>query len=81
METRGSASAFQWIVRILETRAIPFAISGGLAAKSYGSLRELNDIDIDIPDDSFCKIVPEVAPHTSSLAPSGTRILNLICCS
>jgi hypothetical protein len=60
MDAKDSASAFHWIVKILETRGIPFAVTGGLAARSYGSLRELNDIDIDIPDDCFCKVVPEV---------------------
>jgi len=56
-------SAFRWIVAILETQGIPFAVTGGLAARSYGSLRELNDIDIDIPDDCFGKVVPEVIPY------------------
>jgi hypothetical protein len=63
MDARESASAFHWIVTILQTQGIPFAVTGGLAARTYGSLRGLNDIDIDIPDDCFCKVVPEVVPY------------------
>lgn len=38
--------AAQWIVGLLRDRSIPFLICGGLAAKGYGSERELNDIDL-----------------------------------
>jgi hypothetical protein len=38
--------AAQWIVRLLRDRDIPFLICGGLAAKGYGSERDLNDIDL-----------------------------------
>lgn len=42
---------------------IPFQISGGLAAKSYGSPRPLNDFDIDIPRDGFEKIMKDVKKY------------------
>jgi hypothetical protein len=57
---RATQEAFHWIVKILEKKKIPFQITGGLAAKVYGSQRELADIDIDVPENEFEKILPEV---------------------
>jgi len=45
---------------ILRKNKIPFQISGGLAARIYGSTRELADIDIDIPEERFEEILPAV---------------------
>ncbi len=63
MQERDTEQAFKWIVGILQKHSIPFQISGGFAAKLYGSERELADIDIGIPDDSFNIIYPEVEPY------------------
>ena len=52
--------AFAWIISILRKNKIPFQISGGLAARIYGSTRELADIDIDIPEERFEEILPAV---------------------
>lgn len=57
---RQTKKAFKWIVFILERHKVPFQISGGLAAKAYGSSRKLADIDIDIPKDKFVDIIAEV---------------------
>ena len=56
-------NALIWITGILEEKNIPFQISGGLAAKIYGSPRPLNDIDIDIPRDGFAKILSAVEAY------------------
>ena len=48
--------ALRWIVKVLRKRKIPFYISGGFAAKIYGSSRALNDIDIDIPGKYFDEV-------------------------
>lgn len=37
--------AFHWIIGVLKKHDIPFQITGGLAAKSYGSPRPLNDFE------------------------------------
>lgn len=49
--------AAQWIVRLLGDRDIPFLICGGLAAKGYGSERDLNDIDLFVPGEHFSSVV------------------------
>ncbi|MGO2007910.1 nucleotidyltransferase [Vreelandella alkaliphila] len=49
--------AAQWIVGLLRERSIPFLICGGLAAKGYGSERELNDIDLFVHGEHFASVV------------------------
>lgn len=57
---RNTESAFKWIVGILQRHNVSFQISGGFAARLYGSNRELADIDIGIPDDAFEVIYPDI---------------------
>ncbi|MDP3963626.1 MAG: hypothetical protein Q8Q39_03965 [bacterium] len=59
---RRTKEAFCWIVEILRGLHIPFLITGGFAAKLYGSRRQLADIDIDIADKSLIKIKGFVEP-------------------
>lgn len=63
MKDRDTKDAFQWIVGLLHKHSIPFQISGGFAARLYGSERELADIDIGIPDDRFAELYPEVKEY------------------
>lgn len=42
---------------------MPFVLTGGLAAKSYGSPRPLNDIDVDIHDADFNQILNDIRPY------------------
>jgi len=58
-----TVNALKWIVEILNKKNIIYQISGGFAAKAYGSRRPLNDIDIDIPEDRFVDILEEVKPY------------------
>ncbi|MDP3794995.1 MAG: MazG-related protein [bacterium] len=60
--TKDTKQALEWIVGVLQKHRVPFQISGGCAAKIYGSPRELNDIDIDIPEDCFEKVMADVRP-------------------
>jgi len=60
---RDSLAALRWIVDVLHRHQVPFQITGGCAAKTYGSTRELNDIDIDIPRKDFKKILTAVKPY------------------
>jgi hypothetical protein len=55
--------AFRWIMAVLKKHDIPFQIAGGLAARSYGSPRQLNDFDLDVPDERLKEIVPDVRPY------------------
>ncbi len=52
--------SLEWIIGILRKHKIPFQISGGLAAKIYGSPRPLNDIDINIYEENFKDIKEDV---------------------
>jgi hypothetical protein len=56
-------NALRWIVGIFEKHAIPFQISGGYAAKLYGSDRPLADLDFDVPEEYFQKLIPEVKQY------------------
>ncbi len=58
-------AAFKWIVGILQKHQIPFQISGGFAARLYGSTRELADIDIAISDVRMSELIPDVSEYIS----------------
>ena len=60
---KNTAAAFKWIITLLWKHKIPFQITGGLAARAYGATRPLNDIDIDIPEDRFAELVPDVKEY------------------
>lgn len=60
---RNTRKAFLWIINILKSNNIPFQIAGGLAARIYGSMRPLADIDIGIPDKMIPTILPEVKDY------------------
>ncbi|TSC85895.1 MAG: hypothetical protein G01um10148_803 [Parcubacteria group bacterium Gr01-1014_8] len=56
-------NALRWILEILHRNEVEYQITGGLAAKIYGSPRPLNDIDIDLSGKSFPTIVPEISEY------------------
>jgi hypothetical protein len=60
---RNAEKTFGWIVGVLRKNNVPFVVTGGLAGKSYGSPRPLNDIDIDIHDKDFDLILDEIKPY------------------
>ena len=60
IENKKIKAAFLWIITILKKHKIPYRISGGFAARIYGSKRPVADIDIDMPDRYIDKILPEV---------------------
>ncbi len=55
--------AFNWIIGILRKHNIRFQISGGLAARLYGATRPIADIDIEMSDDGFDKILSDVKKY------------------
>lgn len=58
-----TSEALRWILGVLDEKSIPYQISGGFAAKLYGSPRDLNDIDLDVPDDALPELVDSVRPY------------------
>ncbi|UCG95672.1 MAG: hypothetical protein JSV92_01320 [archaeon] len=66
---RNAGEAFRWIVGILRKQKIPFQVTGGLAARIYGSKRALADIDIAVPD----RFIPKILPHVKKHFVSGPR--------
>jgi len=52
--------ALKWIVGILKRKKIIFNILGGLAAYAYGSKRMMVDIDINMRNKDFQKILTDV---------------------
>lgn len=63
MPERNTEAALRWIIGLLQQKQIPHQISGGFAAKLYGSPRELADIDIDIPEHRMEELLPEVRSY------------------
>ncbi len=59
---RKTKEAFLWILGILKKYKISFEITGGLAARVYGSKRKLADIDIDLNEKDYKKIIKEIRP-------------------
>ena len=57
---KNTKAALKWITEILNDNAIPFQITGGFAARLYGSNRPLYDIDLEISDNDFEKLTPFV---------------------
>ncbi len=60
---KNTEGALKWMVELLNRKNIPYQISGGFAAKIYGSKRPINDIDFDIPENRFTDILDEVKPY------------------
>ncbi|MDB4984631.1 MAG: hypothetical protein JWM20_810 [Patescibacteria group bacterium] len=60
---RNTRAALKWITQVLKEMDIPFEIDGGLAAEIYGTRRELADIDLNIMEADFGKILPIIKPY------------------
>lgn len=56
--------ALKWIIPVLLDNNIPYQISGGVATRFYGATREINDIDIDIPERYFPKLYKLLKDNT-----------------
>jgi hypothetical protein len=55
--------ALRWILGIIEKYGGQYQISGGFAARLHGATRELDDIDVDVPHDTFQKAIEDIRPY------------------
>ncbi len=63
MQEQDIHTALNWVVAILERHGKQFQLTGGIAARSYGSPRPLTDIDLDVETGTFQSILPELGKH------------------
>lgn len=63
--SKDPSASFRWIVSVLRARGVAFVVSGGLAAKSYGADRPLNDIDLEIHGADFPRILDDIKPYAT----------------
>lgn len=54
------ANALRWIISIFEKHNVKYQLTGGFAAHLYGATRPINDLDLDIPEEDFPKILPDI---------------------
>ncbi len=63
--TDTTRSALHWIVDIFEAENVPYQIVGGTAAHFYGAARPINDIDIDVSEKYFARILERVKKYVT----------------
>ena len=56
-------AALRWIASEMALAGIPYQITGGLAARVYGSTRNLYDIDLDVPEASMGELTRRLREH------------------
>ncbi len=56
-------TSLKWIVSIFNKYSIDYQLVGGVAARAYGSQREINDIDFYIDFNDFARIENEIKPY------------------
>ncbi|MDE1170840.1 MAG: hypothetical protein PW734_06500 [Verrucomicrobium sp.] len=59
-------AALRWIVPLLREEAVPFTITGGLAARLHGATRPLADIDLNVPNEALARLAPRLREWTVS---------------
>lgn len=57
------AGALAWIAGRLRDLDVPFQVAGGLAAVAHGAERELNDIDLYVPEGALALLRDELEEH------------------
>ena len=59
----GAIAALRWITEEIAMARVPYQITGGLAARAYGSTRDLYDIDLDVPEPSMDELARRLRKH------------------
>lgn len=62
-EAKSVGAALAWIVEVLERHGVPYQVVGGLAARAYGAVRPIVDVDLYVPFDLAGAALEEIRPH------------------
>jgi hypothetical protein len=62
-EARQVGEALAWIVGVLERHGVPYQVVGGLAARAYGAVRPIVDVDLYVPFDRAGAALEEIRPN------------------
>lgn len=57
------SNTLTWITIILREERIPYQVVGGLAARAYGAMRPMLDIDIYLSESGLPKLLPRVEAY------------------
>lgn len=60
-----AARALRWISDLLEDRAVPYQVVGGVAARAHGAQRPIVDVDLYVPTSALMEIAESVAEHVT----------------
>ena len=62
-EAKKVGEALAWIVGVLERHGVPYQVVGGLAARAYGAVRPIVDVDLYMPFDQAEDALEEIRPY------------------
>ena len=65
---RNPAAALRTVADTLKTIGVPWQLTGGIAARYYGSARPLEDLDIDVPDACLAAVTTALVAAGAELA-------------
>jgi hypothetical protein len=62
-EATSVGAALAWIVEVFELHGVPYQVVGGLAARAYGAVRPIVDVDLYVPFELAGAALEEIRSH------------------